>query len=58
MTVEFNAVVMWLVFAENSARLISNGLAEIIQDLAKMGYDCKWGGFTAAKHHKLVGFYV
>ena len=37
-----------VVFAENSARLISNGLVEIIQDLAKMGYDCKWGCFTAA----------
>ena len=43
-----NEVQPGIVFAENSARLINNGLEEVIQDFAEMGYDCKWGCFTAA----------
>jgi len=37
-----------VIFAENSARIVSNGLDVVIQDLASMGYDCKWGCFTAS----------
>ena len=36
------------VFAENSSRLIGNGLDVLLEDLASLGYDAKWGCFTAS----------
>ena len=33
-------------FVENSALLISNGLATVVSDLTEMGYDIRWGCFT------------
>jgi DNA (cytosine-5)-methyltransferase 1 len=37
------------VFVENSPMLVGRGLAVVIADLAKMGYDAKWG--VVGAHH-------
>ncbi len=36
------------VFVENSPMLVSRGLARVISDLAKMGYDAQWARFSAS----------
>ncbi|MEK5787695.1 DNA cytosine methyltransferase [Acinetobacter johnsonii] len=36
------------VFVENSPLLVSRGLARVIGDLAKMGYDAQWARFSAS----------
>lgn len=36
------------VFAENSARLVGNGLSRVIEDLDSLGYDAEWGCISAA----------
>ena len=36
------------VFLENSPMLVSRGLGSVLWDLAQMGYDAKWGVFSAA----------
>ncbi|MDM1019678.1 DNA cytosine methyltransferase [Acinetobacter sp. VNK23] len=36
------------VFVENSPMLVSRGLARVISDLAKMGYDAHWARFSAS----------
>lgn len=36
------------VFVENSPMLVSRGLARVISDLAKMGYDTQWARFSAS----------
>lgn len=36
------------VFVENSARLTARGLGIVLRDLAEMGYDARWGVFSAA----------
>jgi len=33
----------YLVFAENSQSLRTRGLGTVIQDLTRLGYDCRWG---------------
>lgn len=35
------------VFVENSPMLLFRGMQRIIGDMARMGYDCKWGVFRA-----------
>ena len=37
-----------IVFVENSAALVVRGLGVVLRDLAKMGYDAKWGVFSAS----------
>lgn len=36
------------VFVENSPMLVGRGLARVISDLAKMGYDAEWARFSAS----------
>lgn len=36
------------VFVENSAALLYRGLGRVLRDLAAMGYDARWGVFSAA----------
>jgi len=44
------------VFVENSAALVIRGLGRVLGDLAKMGYDARWGVFSAgdvgARHER------
>lgn len=37
-----------IVFVENSPTLVVRGLGRVLGDLAEMGYDAKWGVFSAA----------
>ena len=36
------------IFVENSPRLIDGGLGRVLRDLASLGYDARWGVFSAA----------
>lgn len=51
-----------LVQVENSPMLTSRGLGRVLGDLARMGYDAKWGVFRAssvgAAHHRARLFLV
>lgn len=51
-----------LVQVENSPMLTSRGLGRVLSDLARMGYDAKWGVFRAssvgAAHHRARLFLV
>jgi DNA (cytosine-5)-methyltransferase 1 len=44
------------VFVENSAVVVSRGLGRILSDLAALGYDARWGVFSAgdvgARHER------
>lgn len=49
------------VFAENSPFIRGRGLAIVLQDIAKMGYDAQWGCYSAAEigaWHKRERFWL